>query len=184
MDPAKDKLSDTGKELAAVAHDLRDEVTGAIDAAREQGRRDARHRRGEYTPKPVPESGEMIRVIAERVFDDKIRGHRLDCMEPGGGLCEVEKKVDKILEVMSEKRGEARVMAVMRATGTAVALAVLGFVLNHFAAKRTEETLAKQSTIAADVAKHLRDYQVEAAQTGAFPPVPVPVPMPMTKAAP
>jgi hypothetical protein len=41
MEPTKDKLSDTGKELAAVAHEMRDEVTGAIDEAREQGRRDA-----------------------------------------------------------------------------------------------------------------------------------------------
>jgi hypothetical protein len=170
-------LTDSQKDLAAIVEHAAEEGTSqAIMLARKHDREDERHRTG-YTPAPVSESSETIRGIAEKVFDDKIRGHRLDCMEPGGGLCEVGKKVDKILEVMSEQRGEKRVVAILRATGTAVALAVLGFVLNHFAARRSEESTKKQAEVAAVVEKKLAT--VEAAAKAMMP---ADVYVPMTKA--
>jgi hypothetical protein len=158
--PGKD-MTDSQRNLAAIVDEIDDKVTGAIEAAEERGKRRGRtesHRTG-YTPIPVSESNERMRAMAEKVFDDKIRGHRLNCMEPGGGLCEIGKKVDKILEVMSESRGEKRVMSILRATGTAVALAVLGFVLNHFAARRSEDTWKRQEDFASAVSKNLQKVE-------------------------
>jgi hypothetical protein len=157
-------MTDSQKDLAAIVEEAAEEGTSrSIMLARRYDREEESERRHTgLTPPPVSaaeSTDRMIRGISKEVFDAEIKGHKLGCMEPGGGLCEVGKKVDKILEVMSEARGEKRVMALGRAALGAAALAVLGFTLNHFAARRSEDATAKQEAIANVVAKKLQKVE-------------------------
>ena len=138
-------LTDSQRNLAAIVEHAAEEGTSqAIMLARKQ-EREEEHRHTGYTPAPVSESSETIRGISERVFDERIKGHRLSCMEPGGGLRELGNKVDKILEVMSAQQGAGKVWKLVGAGAWAVALAVLGFTLNHFAAQRNRDTAQMQA---------------------------------------
>ena len=156
---ARKDLTDSQKEMAAIVEEAAEEGTSqAIMLARKNEREDARMHSG-YTPAPVSESSETIRGIAERVFDERIKGHRLGCMEPGGGLRELGNKVDKILEVMSTQQGASRVWKIVGGAAWAVGLLALGFTLNHFAAQRNEDTIKKQADIADVVARKLQKVE-------------------------
>jgi hypothetical protein len=142
---AKQTLTDSQKDLVAI-----------VGAALE-----------EHTP-PLgnpADSAERMREVAGEVFDERISGHELKCRTPGGGICGVEEKVDKVLETLAEKRGSDRVWAIGRAAGGAIALAVLGVSLNYFADKRAETNTRATVEAAAEVAKQLKAVQ-DAARNG------------------
>jgi hypothetical protein len=145
-----------------------DELEAVREEGREQGREEIRREFGAGTPRPSDESSERIRRIvrqeAKPMVKNEVRDHADYCKDEGP-LCSVAAKVDEVLKTMAEKRGADRVWAIGRAAGGAVALAVLGFTLNYFAAKRSESVVRDTVQAAADVAKQLRAVQ-EAARTG------------------
>jgi hypothetical protein len=179
-DQPKD-MSDTGR-MAAVREELH-EVSGIVlglaklSAAEHRAREEERqYIHTGLTPAPVPaaeSTDKLIRGIAREVVLDEIRGHKLTCMEPGGGLRElgnkvekVDGKVDEILIALSDRKGANRVWKLMGAGAWAVGLLVLGFALNHFAARRQSEAIkangdaVKAQVDAADkMAKTLKEFQ-------------------------
>jgi len=122
---------------------------------------------------PTPEGGvsaatarRLARTEARPLIQTAVSEHKDECLAPGGGLCtvrqkveDVEKKVDQILLTLAGHQGAARVWGLLRAAAGAVALAVLGFTLNHFAARRSEDTLRRQIESAATVAQALKAVQ-------------------------
>lgn len=153
--------TDPGDKLAAVRVEMREEVTGAIRDAREAGRREERDREWAnerqhtvLTPAPVVTHSDVKLAISEKCES---------CQRPGGAIHELASEVKGLATevkaavlTMAEQRGEKRSWAVIRAAAGAVALAVLGFTLNHFAAKRSDDTLQRQIEVAAQVAKKLK----------------------------
>jgi hypothetical protein len=151
--PKPPKDIDTG-ERDAIVDEIRDEVTAEMQ-----------------TPAPTPGgvSTETMRRLARNearpIVRNAISDHADQC-EHEGPLCavaakveDVEKKIDLVITTLAERRGADRVWALVRAAGGAVALAVLGFTLNHFAARRSENSVRQTIEAAADVARQLKAVQ-------------------------
>jgi hypothetical protein len=75
-----------------------------------------------------------------------------------------------LIDEAAERRGSARVWKLVGAAAWALALLVLGFALNHYSARRSEEAAAREQRRADFVTRRLKD--VEAATKAMAPPVP------------
>jgi hypothetical protein len=146
------------ESAGAIPRRLADEVTGAIAAAEERGRRFERRHTGHTPPViSVPQTGtsEHVREIAEKVFDEKLPQHKLDCMQPGGGLHELGQKVDQLR--VTDIKGKVLVSLL-------VVLIPLG--IAWWNNSKSNERLQKQIETAADVAKQLKIVQDVAKSQG------------------
>jgi hypothetical protein len=148
----------TGEKLDAVAERVGDAVAEAIADAEERGRNAA-------TPTPATgiSSSDMEAAILKRCDS---------CQRPGGAIYELAHQVGKLADevrgafkILDGREGEKRAWAVLRIAMVPVSCVVLGFVLNHLSAKRSDDMLKRQTDIAAEVAKQLKQVQ-DAATTG------------------
>ena len=153
----------------AVAKHIDNVVTGAVERAERRGRKYGEHTG--RTPQVVPVSTmEHVREIAEKVFDEKIPAHKLDCMQPGGGLHELGKKVDQLR--VTDIKGKLIMSAILVLIPIALAL------WNN---SKSNDRLQDQIKTAAEVAKQLKVVQdVAKSHPASFESADVP----MTKAVP
>jgi len=135
----------------AIPKRLADEVTGAIAAAEERGRRFERRHTG-HTPPVVSilpaEASEHMRDIAEKVFNEQLPQHKLDCMQPGGGLHELGQKVDQLR--VTDIKGKLIMSAL---------LVLIPIALAWWNNSKSNDRLQEQIKTAAEVAKHLKAVQ-------------------------
>jgi hypothetical protein len=153
-----DDKKTTGERLEAVAEEMAERVTGAIERAQK------RTRAREPTPVPIPTS--PIAGISSEAMKLAVKEQCEACQKPGGPMHTVVEQVTAlaadvraVLLELAGRKGEKRVWAVLRFVTVPLCCAILGFALNHLSAKRTEEMLRRQVDIAADVALKLKAVQ-------------------------
>jgi hypothetical protein len=158
------ELTDTGRELAAVAHHMDDVVTGAIKTARQEGRDEERERSWQnerqhtgLTPAPIVTHSDVKLAIAERCES---------CQRPGGAIHDLADEVKGLAAevkaavlTMAGKQGETRVWKIVGGAAWAIALIVMTYTLNHYSAKRTEDTAKTQAKVAEVVAQKLEKIE-------------------------
>lgn len=174
MDSNPKPLSDTGKELAAVhseVNELSGIVVGLARLSEAEYKAKAAERDAEQTERQHTGHTPPLAAISSTDLKLALMEKCESCQKPGGAIYALADQVKglaaevkTVVTTLAEQRGSAKVWAIGRAAGGMVALTVLGFTLNHFAARRSEEAVQKQAAIAAEVARQLK--AVETATKG------------------
>ena len=168
MADPNDPNKTTGDKLVAVAEQMKEEVTGAIKHAHDDGVAEGRedgHRPTPVQSMPAVTEGDVW-DISRKVFGQEISGHQLNCLKPGGPLHDVIDEVKKIAKDVhdafleqAEQRGGRKTWAIVRTVSVPIMIAVAGWTINHFAAKHSDEVVRKMTETNEHVAHQLKIVQ-------------------------